>query len=246
MATQVGSSAFKHGAVFRLLVLEDARLRSGINFERAMAVEMVRGDVQHHRHFRPESFESFPVESWKFRARSRSPAWRARPGRWRESRCCRRPAPGNREAVIISPVSVVVVVFPFEPVMATIGPGRNWAASSISPITVSPSDLACTSGGASTGTPGLTTIRSCSLKGTVAMSPGFDGDAVVQQHGNFIAQLVAALGVGDRDARTVLLHETERRPPRIFRDRPPERVCRSDSIQNHHEDTLAMISRNWT
>ena len=42
---------------------------------------------------------------------------------------------GNPAAVIISPVSVVVVVLPFDPVIATIGPGRNCAASSISPIT---------------------------------------------------------------------------------------------------------------
>ena len=61
---------------------------------------------------------------------------------------------------MISPVRVVVVVLPFDPVMATIGPGRNCAASSISPMTVSPKRRACTSGGASTGTPGLTTIRS--------------------------------------------------------------------------------------
>jgi len=68
---------------------------------------------------------------------------------------------GNPVAVMISPVSAVVVVLPFDPVMATIGPGKNCDASSISPITVSPSVRACTSGGASTGTPGLTTIRSC-------------------------------------------------------------------------------------
>ena len=61
---------------------------------------------------------------------------------------------GNPPAAKISPVSVVVVVFPFDPVMATIGPGRNCAASSISPMTASPMARACTSIGASTGTPG--------------------------------------------------------------------------------------------
>ena len=64
-------------------------------------------------------------------------------------------------AARISPANVVVVVFPLEPVMATIFPGKNSAASSISPITFSPKARACTSGGASTGTPGLTTMRSC-------------------------------------------------------------------------------------
>src|SRR5215475_9062991 len=70
-------------------------------------------------------------------------------------------ATGRPPAARISPASVVVVVLPFDPVMATIGPERFWAASSISPITDSPRERACTSGAASTGTPGLTTIRSC-------------------------------------------------------------------------------------
>src|SRR6516225_600740 len=60
-----------------------------------------------------------------------------------------------------SPASVVVVVFPFEPVIATIGPGICRVANSISPITGSPDARACSRGGASKGTPGLTTIKSC-------------------------------------------------------------------------------------
>ena len=68
---------------------------------------------------------------------------------------------GYPPAVMISPVRVVVVVLPFEPVIATMFFGRNCAASSISPITGSPSARAWTKGGESAGTPGLTTIRSC-------------------------------------------------------------------------------------
>src|SRR5579875_3436465 len=64
----------------------------------------------------------------------------------------------------IAPASVVVVVLPFEPVMARILPLRNCAASSSSPMTGSPKLLACTSSGVSSGTPGLTTIRSCRRK----------------------------------------------------------------------------------
>src|SRR5450631_2402720 len=67
-------------------------------------------------------------------------------------------------AAIISPAKEVVVVLPLAPVMAAIGPARNCAASSISPITGSPRLRACTSCGASTGTPGLTTIKSCPRK----------------------------------------------------------------------------------
>ncbi len=44
---------------------------------------------------------------------------------------------GSPPAARISPVKVVVVVLPFDPVMATIGPRKNCAASSISPITAS-------------------------------------------------------------------------------------------------------------
>ncbi len=67
---------------------------------------------------------------------------------------------GNPAAAMISPTSVVVVVLPFDPVMATMEPGRNCAASSISPMTTSPRARACANFGASTGTPGLTTMRS--------------------------------------------------------------------------------------
>src|SRR5208283_5345933 len=72
----------------------------------------------------------------------------------------------NFPAATISPASEVVVVLPLAPVMAMIGPGRNCAASSISPMitTGSPRLRACVSCGASTGTPGLTTIKSCPRK----------------------------------------------------------------------------------
>ena len=60
----------------------------------------------------------------------------------------------------ISPIKVVVVVFPFDPVIATMSPWRNFDASSISPITGWPNALAWMMGSASMGTPGLMTIRS--------------------------------------------------------------------------------------
>ena len=114
---------------------------------------------------------------------------------------------------MISPARVVVVVLPFDPVMATIGPGRNCAASSISPITFSPSARACTSGGASTGTPGLTTIRSCPRKVRSPWPPVSTAIPLIEQHRNFVAQFVAALGIGDSDARAVLFQKQRRGHP---------------------------------
>ena len=60
----------------------------------------------------------------------------------------------------ISPSSEVVVVLPLEPVTARILPLRKRAASSSSPMTGRPKLRACTSSGVSSGTPGLTTMRS--------------------------------------------------------------------------------------
>jgi len=61
----------------------------------------------------------------------------------------------------IAPHKDVVVVLPFDPVIASVLPFRYWAASSNSPIIGSPKACTCTSSGVSSGTPGLTTIRSC-------------------------------------------------------------------------------------
>ena len=120
---------------------------------------------------------------------------------------------GNPEAVIISPVSVVVVVFPFDPVMATIGPGKKLRRQF---------DLA---NDAFAQRSSLHQWRSIhrnaradhnqilSLEGAVAMSPGLDGDAVIQQHGDFVTQLVAALGIRNRYTRAVRLHKQSRRHP---------------------------------
>ena len=58
------------------------------------------------------------------------------------------------------PVRLVVVVLPFDPVMPMMRPCRNGAASSTSPITVTPRARAASSGGRSAGTSGESTIRS--------------------------------------------------------------------------------------
>ena len=56
----------------------------------------------------------------------------------------------------------VVVVLPFEPVMATIVPGQSQLANSSSEKTGTPVLAAATSGAESSGTPGLTTRKSAS------------------------------------------------------------------------------------
>jgi hypothetical protein len=42
------------------------------------------------------------------------------------------------------------------------------------------------------------------------MSAGFNRDAVIEQHWDFVAEFVAALGIGDSDARAVGFHEQGR------------------------------------
>ena len=60
------------------------------------------------------------------------------------------------------PVSVVVVDFPFVPVIATMRPRTQREASSSSPITGMPARRADSISGCLDGTPGLSTIRSAS------------------------------------------------------------------------------------
>src|SRR5438093_1969642 len=60
----------------------------------------------------------------------------------------------------IDPVSAVVVVLPFVPVIAIVSASVARQPSSSSPITGTPAARAAAASGASTGTPGLTTTRS--------------------------------------------------------------------------------------
>src|SRR5713101_613244 len=62
----------------------------------------------------------------------------------------------------ICSIREVVVVFPFEPVIPIKSPCRKRSASSTSLQMVTPSAHAACSNGASAGTPGLGTIKSCS------------------------------------------------------------------------------------
>ena len=94
-----------------------------------------------------ESASALPIEL--------GPRRRARRHLQRGSRHIQRPAPDRWEHSM---------VFPLEPVIAIIFLGRNKDANSISPITGSPRARAWTRGAESTGTPGLTTMKSCPRK----------------------------------------------------------------------------------
>ena len=50
-------------------------------------------------------------------------------------------------------------------------------------------------------------------KSAVAMPAGLHRDAVIEQHGNLVAQFVPTLGVRDGDLRSMRLHEQCRRHP---------------------------------
>ena len=82
---------------------------------------------------------------------------------------------------MISPARVVVVVFPFEPVIATIFLGRNWDASSISPITGSPEGPRLHQRRGIHRDAGTDYDEILSAEGAFAVSAGFDHDAVVEQ-----------------------------------------------------------------
>ena len=105
---------------------------------------------------------------------------------------------------------MVVVVLPFEPVMATMFLGRNCEASSISPITGSPSGAGLHQRRRVHRNAGADHDQVLSAKSALAVSAGFDRDAVIEQDRNFFAQLVLRLGVGDRDLRASRLQKQSR------------------------------------
>ena len=76
-----------------------------------------------------------------------------------------------------------------------------------------------------------------SAKRALAVASGFDGDAVIEQHGNFIAQFVSALGVGDGDARAMRLQEQSRGHPGLAEADHEHAFV----VQFHH----SLVSQKW-
>ena len=89
---------------------------------------------------------------------------------------------------MISPVSVVVVVLPLEPVMATIFPWRKRAVNSISPMTGMPRRRACCSGADVAGNAGADHNQVLIAEGALAVLAGFYRNAAVEQRGNFVCE----------------------------------------------------------
>src|SRR5678815_4135408 len=75
------------------------------------------------------------------------------------------------DSLNIRPSNVVVVDFPFVPVIATIGPFTHREASSSSPMISAPCCRAASNTGCSVGTPGLTTTRSAFSNVAVVWPP---------------------------------------------------------------------------
>ena len=74
-------------------------------------------------------------------------------------------------AVNMRPVSVVVVDFPFVPVIATMRPVSQRDASSISPMMGTPASRAAAICGWSSGMPGLTTSKSADVNVSSRCAP---------------------------------------------------------------------------
>ena len=105
---------------------------------------------------------------------------------------------GNFPAAMISPASVVVVVLPL-PGDCDDWPGRNCAASSISPITGSPKSARLFQLRRVEGNARADYDQILAAEGTVAVTSGFDCDPVVKQEQDLIAQLGLGLGIGNGD-----------------------------------------------
>ncbi len=116
---------------------------------------------------------------------------------------------------MISPVSVVVVVLPLEPVMATILPceearrqldfadDRNAEAARV----LQRADVA--------GDSGADHNQILIAEGALAVLAGFHRNAAVEQRRNFSRELILALGIADGDARAARLQKERRGHARL-------------------------------
>ena len=127
-----------------------------------MAIEMVVGEVQPQRDPRPERRRRLELEAARLDDVDRVRRRLRRPARSAARRCCRRPAPCAPAASSIRPISVVVVDFPFVPVIGDHAARSSQRdASSSSPMISTPvAPRAVEHRLARAARPGSTTIRS--------------------------------------------------------------------------------------
>ena len=113
-----GSSALSTAQSVGRLVAEDPGLGVRDRPRTSVAIEVVGRDVEHGGDPRLEALDGLELEARHLGTRpGRRPGTERVRGR-AACRCCRRPAPGAAAAARSAPVSAVVVVLPFVPVMA--------------------------------------------------------------------------------------------------------------------------------
>ena len=102
------------------------------------------------------------------------------------------------------PVSAVVVLLPFVPVMATTGTSsRSRQASSTSPTTGTPARRAAAMPGSVSGTPGETTTRSAEVKSALVVPAQRQRDGEPLQRRQRLGELGGRAPVGDGDPRSL-------------------------------------------
>src|SRR5581483_9601694 len=189
-----------------ILVLEDALLGGDVGFHAAVPVEVVGSDVEHDSSFRMEGLNGLKLEAGDFEHVV------GVGGGFGYKRNCRGAdvaadqrlpsAPGDDLAGEGSGGGLSVGAGDGDDVALKKARGeldladdRNAALAGLS----EQRDVA--------GNAGTDHDQVLLLEGALAVTPGFDGDAAIEQLGNFPAELVFSLGVGDGDAGALLFKE---------------------------------------
>ena len=221
-----GIVGVEHRAVGLRLVREDARLGLDVPLEAAVPVQVIGRDVQHRRHARPEQRGALELEA---RGLGHDDAV----GREVERllgqaacRCCRRRArgaPGPRKS---SPVSAVVVVLPFVPVIAMTSASIARQASSSSPTMGTPRARTRTRAGSVSGTPGLTTTSSAPANASSGWPPVQSAQPSRSSPQRLRGERGAVGGVGGEHGAARRAGSAARRRRRSSRARRRRRSCR--------------------
>ncbi len=214
----------QNGEIVRALVLEDAGLGGSIVLERVVAVKMIGRDVQHHRDLRMEGLDRLQLKAADLqhhpgvvgglidegdrRRADVSADQRLAPASGDDLARQRR---GRRLAVGAGDGDDLA--FQEACRQFHFADDRNTERTRLYQLRNIE------------GNAGTDHDQVLIAKGALAMLSGLDGDAVIEQQGNFVAKLLLRLGVGDGDLRAALLQEQERWPRRTCPARPPARVC---------------------
>ena len=122
IAAADGIVGVQHREIARALIHEQARLRLGIILERVVPIQMIGRDVQRRADVGAKGLGGFELKAGQLQHVPLARRATSSPSTPAACRCCRRPAPRCRSTCRMWPVSAVVVVLPFEPVMPMISP----------------------------------------------------------------------------------------------------------------------------